>query len=90
MAEYNHEIGCAIVGGAVYRGSGFPDLQGVFLYADFCRGQIWGLRGGPHDEWNSQLLVNAAIPISAIGEDQEGNVYILGYQPGVLSVLEEK
>ena len=90
VAEYNHDIGCAIVGGAVYRGPGLPDLQGVFLYADFCRGQVWGLKGGPRDEWNSQLLVNAAVPISGIGEDQEGNVYVLGYQTGVLSVIEEK
>lgn len=90
VAEYNHDIGCAVVGGAVYRGPGLPDLQGVFLFADFCRGQIWGLRGGPQDRWHSPLLINAAVPVSAIGEDQDGNVYVLGYQDGVISVIVEE
>ncbi len=89
VAEYNHDLGCAVVGGAVYRGPGLPELQGVFLYADFCRGQIWGLRGGPQDKWHSPLLVNAAVPVSAIGEDQDGNVYVIGYQNGVISMITE-
>ena len=90
VSEYNHEVGCAIVGGAVYRGPGIPSLQGVFLFADFCRGQIWGLRGGPQDKWQSPLLINTSVPISAIGEDQEGNVYVIGYQTGVISMIAEK
>ena len=90
VSEYNHELGCAVVGGAVYRGPGIPSLQGVFLFADFCRGQIWGLRGGPQDKWQSPLLINTSFPISAIGEDQEGNVYIVGYQTGVISMIAEE
>lgn len=90
VSEYNHEVGCAVVGGAVYRGSGIPSLQGVFLFADFCRGQIWGLRGGPHDKWQSPLLINSSVPISSIGEDQEGNVYVVGYQTGVISMIAEE
>ena len=90
VSEYNHEVGCAVVGGAVYRGSGIPSLQGVFLFADFCRGQIWGLRGGLHDKWQSPLLINTSFPISAIGEDQDGNVYVVGYQNGVISMIAEE
>ena len=90
VADYDHSLGCAVVGGAVYRGPGLPDLQGVFLFSDFCRGQIWGLRGGPQDRWHSPLLINAAVPVSAIGEDQDGNVYVLGYQNGVISVITEE
>lgn len=90
VAEYNHSLGCAVVGGAVYRGPSLPRLQGVFLYADFCRGQIWGLSGGPQDKWQSPLLLNASLPVSAIGEDQEGNVYVIGIQDGVISMITEK
>ena len=90
VAEYNHSQGCAVVGGAVYRGPSLPYLQGVFLYADFCRGQIWGLRGGPQEKWQSPLLINASVPVSAIGEDQEGNVYVIGYQDGVISMITEE
>ena len=90
VAEYNHSLGCAIVGGAVYRGASLPHLQGVFLFADFCRGQIWGLRGGAQDKWQSPLLINASVPVSAIGEDQDGNVYVIGYQDGVISMITEE
>ena len=90
VAEYNHSLGCAIVGGAVYRGPSLPHLQGVFLFADFCRGQIWGLRGGAQDKWQSPLLINASVPVSAIGEDQDGNVYVIGYQDGVISMITEE
>ena len=41
VAEYDHSQGCAIVGGAVYRGSESADLLGLFLFADFCNGRIW-------------------------------------------------
>ena len=90
VAEYNHSQGCAVVGGAVYRGPSLPLLQGVFLYADFCRGKIWGLTGGSQDKWQSPLLINASVPVSAIGEDQEGNVYVIGYQDGVISMITEE
>ena len=90
VAEYNHSQGCAIVGGAVYRGPSLPYLQGVFLYADFCRGKIWGLKGGSQNKWQSPLLINASVPVSAIGEDQEGNVYVIGYQDGAISMITEE
>ena len=38
VAEFDHTRGCAIVGGAVYRGNEFPELNGRFIFADFCRG----------------------------------------------------
>ena len=38
VAEYDNSQGCAIVGGAVYRGTKVSRMQGVFLYADFCSG----------------------------------------------------
>ena len=42
VAVYDHSQGCAIVGGAVYRGNKHAQLQGAFLYADFCSGRILG------------------------------------------------
>ena len=40
VAEYDHQNGCAVVGGVVYRGDqAILLLQGAFIYADFCRGR---------------------------------------------------
>ena len=44
VVEYSHAEGCSITGGAVYRGSRFVRMQGVYFYADYCNGKIWGLR----------------------------------------------
>ncbi len=95
VAEYDHTRGCAIVGGVVYRGSELPRLRGRFLFADFCRGDIWSLTkpdatgsSGPdqanHDVWQSELVLKASVPISSVGEDEEGNLYVTGYQNGVV------
>ncbi len=90
VAEYNRSQGCAIVGGAVYRGPSLPHLQGIFLFADFCSGKVWGLTGGARDRWQSPRLINASVPVSAIGEDQDGNVYVIGYQDGAISMITEE
>lgn len=94
VVEYDHVYSCAIVGGAVYRGSDFPELQGIFFYGDFCSGRIWGLkRSGSvstqsvYDGWQSTLPLNARVPISSVGEDEEGNVYVTGYQDGALYLI---
>ena len=93
VVEYDHSEGCAVVGGAVYRRNTYPHLQGTFLYADFCRGQIWGLKGpelSSHGVWQSELLLNASVPISSIGEDEEGYLYVTGYADGIVYVVRER
>lgn len=44
--EYaNDATTCAVTGGHVHRGA-IPWLGGVYLFADFCAGQVWGLVDG--------------------------------------------
>ena len=101
IAEYDHARGCAIVGGVVYRGSELPHLSGRFLFADFCRGDIWAMQkrdsaaATPSSQfgigpWHSELLLNARTPVSTIGEDEEGNVYVAGYQEGSIYKVTSK
>ena len=90
VAEYDHSQGCAVVGGAVYRGSVSADLLGLFLFADFCNGRIWGLKRPQSDSqnlWQTKLIANASVPISSVGEDEDGNVYVTGYQDGAVYML---
>ena len=93
VAEYERSQGCAIVGGIVYRTDGRRDLQGLYLFADFCSGRIWGLkRPQPvYDKmWQAALVAEAGVPISSLGEDERGNVYVTGYQDGTLYLLKER
>jgi len=101
VAEYDHTRGCAIVGGVVYRGSQLPYLEGHFLFADFCRGDVWSLskpestaNPGSNqtnlDGWQSEMVLKAALPISSVGEDEEGNLYVTVYQTGEVYLITER
>ncbi len=92
IAVYNRQVGCVVVGGAVNRGALAPHLRGAFVYADFCNGKVWGLeRPDPNIEgaWQNRLLFDSAFPVSSIGEDEEGNVYVVGYGEGAVYLMFE-
>ena len=86
IMEYEHgtdEVnGCAITGGYVYRGAEFPALAGIYFYADFCQGKIWGLRHRNGD-WENQLLLDTALNISSFGEDEAGELYLTHLGSGI-------
>ena len=101
VAEYDHTRGCAIVGGVVYRGSEIPQLRGRFLFADFCRGDIWSLQKWDsvestgstqesHGAWQSELVLSASLPVSSIGEDEDGNLYVTGYADGTIYLITQE
>ena len=89
VAEYPHSRGCAVVGGPVYRGSKFTQMQGIYFYADFCSGRIWGLRR-IGDNWQSALLYDASFSITGIGEDEDGSLYVTNYTDGTILALEQR
>jgi hypothetical protein len=68
---YSHGSGnCSVTGGFVYRGSSEPGLQGIYFYADYCSGKIWGLVN-ENDIWSSKDLLNTDFNISAFGEARQ-------------------
>ena len=83
VAEYGHNLGCSVTGGYVYRGKRLPTLEGVYLYADFCSGRIWGLRYDGTEVTAQAELVRAPFEISSFGEDADGEVYVLGFDGGI-------
>jgi glucose/arabinose dehydrogenase len=88
VAEFSHAEGCSITGGQVYRGQALPGWQGVYLYGDFCSGNIWGLLKTGSDFAND-LLFETSFSISTFGLDDEGELY-LGDYSGAIYRLETK
>ncbi|MGH7581584.1 MAG: PQQ-dependent sugar dehydrogenase, partial [Gemmatimonadales bacterium] len=41
---YDHDTGCSITGGFVYRGAAIPALQGHYFYSDYCSGFVRSFR----------------------------------------------
>jgi glucose/arabinose dehydrogenase len=86
VAEYGRSFGCSVTGGFVYRGDRYPRLHGIYFYADYCSGNLWGLRR-TGSEWQSQLLLKTPYTITTFGEDEEGSLYLVDYGKGVLYLL---
>ena len=82
VAEYGHGLGCSVTGGYVYRGADVPALSGVYVYADFCTGRIWGLRHTDGRVSGPVLLLQAPLQISSFGTDARGELYALVFGGG--------
>jgi len=72
---YGHNPECSVTGGYVYRGATFPALQGIYFYADYCSGKIWGLQRD-NGSWVNHEFLNTGQNISSFGEDQSGELYL--------------
>lgn len=98
VTEYDHSVGLSITGGYVYRGRRFPELVGTYIYGDFADGQIFAL--GSSDEpadppaghgvaegYEVTELARTGLRISSFGEDEAGELFIVGYRTGRIYTL---
>jgi glucose/arabinose dehydrogenase len=78
--EYTHTGGrCSITGGYVYRGSLNSLPEGLYVYGDFCSGEIFSWNGTAQ-----QLVLDTSLSISSFGEDDAGEIYVVALN-GVVS-----
>jgi adhesin HecA-like repeat protein len=80
VLEYVHAAGrCSVTGGFRYRGDGEPRLRGVYLYGDFCSGEIFGTVPRCDGVWEGRVLLDAPFNITTFGEDATGELYVSEY-----------
>lgn len=85
ILEYSHENGwCSVTGGYVYRGELVPDLQGYYLYGDYCTGTLWAAAPTASGAWESVISLETGRQISSFGEDEAGELYLVDYEGVVL------
>jgi glucose/arabinose dehydrogenase len=72
----------AVTGGYRYRGSQYPLLNGVYFYADYCTGQIWGATQSGNTWPPGPPLLDTDASISTFGEDQNGELYLADREGG--------
>ena len=78
--EYGHTGGrCSITGGYVYRGSRNSLSTGLYVYADFCSGEIFTWNGAAQ-----QVALDTSLSISSFGEDDDSEIYVVSLT-GVVS-----
>ncbi len=85
--DYDHNQGCAIIGGYVYRGAAIPELQGQYLFSDLCTGFIRGLSFESGVAVVKEApMVNVGTPLS-FGQDGFGEIYVLTADNRVLRIV---
>jgi glucose/arabinose dehydrogenase len=67
---------CSVTGGFRYRGDQFPQLRGIYLYADFCSGEVWGTVPRCDGVWQSRVLLDTLFNVTTFGQDAAGELYL--------------
>lgn len=86
LLEYDHQGGrCSITGGYVYRGRSVSELAGLYIYGDYCSGEIFAVHTAKDgrivgEPW---LLAKSKMRISSFGEDDAGEIYVLDHKGAV-------
>jgi len=86
VSGFDRDEGCVVTGGYVYRGAAAPELNGVYLFADYCGGRVWGLVREPTGGWARLGPVETGLRISSFGEDEAGELYIVDLNGAVYRV----
>ncbi len=82
--------GRSVTGGYVYRGNGFSDLQGQYIYGDYQSGNIWVLKSDGNKVTSNDLLMSTRILISSFGEDSNKELYVLSHADGKIFKIARK
>jgi glucose/arabinose dehydrogenase len=86
--EYTHQQGgCSVTGGYVYRGKALPAWQGVYLFADYCTGYVWGLIRGTDGAWTGEVLFQTGLAITSFGVDEQGELYLADQRSGLFELV---
>ena len=89
----SHDNGvCAVVGGYVYRGAAYPQLDGRYLFSDNCAGTIWSLDAASALAAGSadyQQIAQSDVHPSAFGVDESGELYLVDLEGDVFRVTAE-
>src|SRR5262249_14423414 len=88
IITYRHDGGdCSVTGGYRYRGFQYPQLQGVYFYADYCTGRVHTAVLQANN-WNVDGTTDTSFTISTFGEDENGELYLADHGGGVIYRVE--
>ncbi len=93
IKTYPTKEGCAIIGGYVYRGEKFPELNGHYFYGDFCSGKIFSLKyenSKVSNERDWSEMLGRVDSLSSFGVDGFGEIYILSLNGNIYKLEQNK
>lgn len=81
---YGRDDGCSVTGGYVYRGRSEAALRGVYVFTDYCSGNLWLTRRLADGRFETAQHGSAPEGISSFGEDDAGELYAVADRGGAL------
>jgi len=87
IVAYDHSEGCSVTGGYVYRGEAMPELNGVYIYGDYCNGNVFAAYLDENGDWQAELFMQTEFVISSFGEGENGELYLVDYKGGIYQLV---
>ncbi len=84
VAEYGHDLGCAVIGGVVVRNPSQGRLNGGYLFGDACSHNLWLMDPAGEQLRQATLVAKMGRTLSSIGETEDGSVYATSLDKGEL------
>lgn len=78
----NADANCSVTGGYVYRGDAMPELDGWYVFADYCSGAVWGLDTADPSARPVQL-VDTDFEVPSFAQDAGGELYLITFEHGI-------
>jgi len=87
ILEYAHVggggCGGSVTGGYRYRGPQYPQLNGIYFYADYCRARLYAASESS-GRWTAESPRQVGFSITAFGEDESGELYFADHAGGAV------
>lgn len=91
--EYDHDTGCSVTGGVVYRGPAIPELDGHYFYGDWCRQWIKSfllVDGIVTEERDWTTDYSEGGQPNGFGNDADGELYVATFQGSILKLVADR
>ena len=77
VTEYGRSLGSSITGGYVYRGNAIPELQGLYIFADYGSGRFWAARADGQGGFSNDELINSNFQPTSFEVGPDGEHYFV-------------
>ncbi|MEO1584669.1 MAG: PQQ-dependent sugar dehydrogenase [Planctomycetota bacterium] len=75
---------CSVVGGYVYNGCAIPELQGLYVWGDYCTGEVIAI--DPNAATIAEIpLFGFGFGLSSFGEGPDGELYVMDVLAGFIN-----
>jgi len=87
---YPHVGQCtSVTGGYVYRGSQYPNMQGHYLFGDFCHNRLNSLIPDGLGGWTPVTHTVSINQPAAFGQDPSGELYVAAIFDGIIYKIKD-